>query len=62
VRVAAESGKANAALIALLAELLRVPKSAVRIASGGASRRKRIEIAGDGDAIAARLEAIGEAS
>jgi hypothetical protein len=61
VRAVPESGKANTALIELLAETLSVPKSAVRIAAGGSARLKRIEIAGDGAALAARLEALGEA-
>ena len=61
VRAVPEDGKANAALIELLAETLSVPKSAVRIAAGGSARLKRIEIAGDGAALAARLEALGEA-
>jgi len=59
VRAAAEGGKANAALVALLAATLGVPKSAIRIARGATARLKRIEIAGDGQALAARLEALG---
>jgi uncharacterized protein len=62
VRAAPENGKANAALIALLAEVLDVPKSAVRIASGATGRLKRMEIAGNGTALAARLERLGKAS
>ena len=62
VRAVPEDGKANAALIELLAKTLSVPKSAVRIAAGGSARMKRIEIAGDGAALAARLEAFGEIS
>lgn len=56
VRAVPEDGKANAALVSLLAEKLDVPKSAVRIASGATSRLKRVEIAGNGPALAARLE------
>jgi uncharacterized protein (TIGR00251 family) len=37
-------GRANAALLAFLAERLAVPKSAVRLLSGPASRDKRVEI------------------
>jgi uncharacterized protein len=37
---------ANDALIEFLAELLKTPKSAVRILSGDRSRMKRIEICG----------------
>jgi uncharacterized protein (TIGR00251 family) len=39
-------GKANKALVRLLSKKLRVPKGAVRIVSGEASRRKRIRIEG----------------
>ena len=56
-RVAAppEDGKANAALVGLLARALDVKKSDVRIASGTASRLKTIEIDGDEAALTARL-------
>lgn len=56
VRAVPEDGKANGALVSLLAEKLDVPKSAIRIASGATSRLKRVEIAGDAATIAARLE------
>lgn len=59
VRSVPEDGKANAALIALLAESLDVSKSAIRIASGATSRLKRVEIAGGGAALAARIEGLG---
>ncbi len=39
-------GKANAALIALLAECLGIPKSRVSIKRGLASRRKVVSVAG----------------
>ena len=58
VRAVPEDGKANAALVALLAASLDVPKSAVRIASGASGRLKRVEIAGDGKVLAARLEGL----
>ena len=38
--------RANDALIEFLAQLLKTPKSAVRILSGDRSRTKRIEIRG----------------
>lgn len=38
--------KANDALCRLLAERLKIPQSAVRIASGGKSRKKRVAIRG----------------
>ena len=61
VRAVPEAGKANTALTELLAKILSVPKSAVHIAAGGSARLKRIEIKGDSAALAARLEALGEA-
>ena len=49
VRVTAtpEGGKANEAVVALLAKHLRVPKSNVRIVRGHKSRAKRISIEGN---------------
>ena len=48
VKVAAppDKGKANAALIKLLAKALDMPKSALTVAAGEASRLKTIEIRG----------------
>jgi uncharacterized protein len=50
VRLAAPpvDGAANAALVALLAELLAVPRRAVRIVSGLQSRAKVVEVDGIG--------------
>ena len=42
----AVENRANDALIEFLAQLLKTPKSAVRILSGDRSRTKRIEIRG----------------
>ena len=50
-----EDGKANKALIALLAKSLAIPKSSIRIAAGETSRLKTIEIVGDRAALEARL-------
>lgn len=50
VSAAAAEGAANAAVIVLLAKALKVPKSAVRIASGDTARIKRLEIDGVDDA------------
>lgn len=47
VRAAPENGRANAALIELVAKTLRAPKNAVSIASGETSRVKKLFIAGD---------------
>ena len=46
VSAAPEGGRANQALIALLAELLNLPRSSVTIAAGAGSRNKRIHVAG----------------
>jgi len=61
VRVAAppEAGKANKALIALIAETFGVSRSAVTIAGGETARLKLIDIAGDAKTIAEKLQAIG---
>lgn len=47
-------GEANAALVALMAELAGVPKSAVRIEAGAASRTKRVRVDGVEDAVLLR--------
>lgn len=39
-------GEANAALVELLARLLEVPRRAVSLVSGDASRRKRVRVDG----------------
>jgi len=61
VRVSAppEDGKANQALIELLAKKFNCAKSAVRIVSGETSRLKRVEIAGNTDALAQKLQEFG---
>lgn len=61
VRVAAapEAGKANKALIAVLAEKLGVAKSAIAIVGGETARNKWIEVDGDASEIARRLETMG---
>ena len=48
VRVAAapERGRANDAVLELLAETLALPRSSVTLISGGASRDKLVELAG----------------
>lgn len=54
VRQAPEDGKANAALEALLAAALGVPKSAVAVSRGHTARLKQIEVRGlsEADAMA----------
>ena len=58
VSVPPEGGKANAALIALVAKALRVPRGAVRIERGATSRLKRLVVEGDAAALARRLESL----
>lgn len=61
VRVAAPpvDGAANLALIALLAETLRIPRRSLRIVQGIAGRQKVVEIDPDHtDACRLRLEAL----
>ena len=50
VRAQPVEGKANAALEALVAGALDLPKSHVRLAAGGSSRLKHLIIEGLGDA------------
>ena len=49
VSAAASEGAANAAVVALIAGALDLPKSAVRIVAGETSRVKRLEITGAGE-------------
>jgi uncharacterized protein (TIGR00251 family) len=49
-----ERGKANAAVVEVLAEALGVPRAAVRIVAGETSPRKTIEVAGVGEEVALR--------
>lgn len=50
-------GKANDECVKVLARFFDVPKSSVRVVSGGSSRRKVIELRGiDPDEVASRLE------
>ena len=51
-----EGGKANAALIKLLAKAWKLPKSAIRIVAGQSSRQKTLLIAGDPEELRERLE------
>jgi uncharacterized protein (TIGR00251 family) len=52
VRVSAppENGRANDALVRLLAETLELPRRAVTLVSGHAGREKTVELAGIGSA------------
>lgn len=56
VRAAPEDGRANAALIELLAKTLGLARSALAIVSGEKARLKTIRAAGDTTALARRLD------
>jgi len=58
VKAVPEDGKANAAVIALLAKSLRLSKSSLTVTGGHTARQKTLTIAGDGLALAAALEAL----
>jgi uncharacterized protein (TIGR00251 family) len=51
-----EDGKANAALIKLLAKEWRLPKSTMDIVQGAADRRKVVFISGEAEQLRQRLE------
>ncbi len=55
VKAVPEKGKANAALIALIAKWLDLPKSHCGLASGGKSRLKQVLVRGDARELKARL-------
>ena len=50
-----DKGKANAAVVALLAKALGVPKSAVSVVSGETARLKTLAVVGDGAALVEAL-------
>ncbi len=60
VRAVPEDGKANAALVALLAKQAGVPRSGVCVVAGQASRLKQVEIKGDAQAILTLLFGWGQ--
>lgn len=51
-----ENGKANKALIALLASELRLPKSSIGFVSGETSRKKILRIEGDPEELDRKLQ------
>ncbi|TXH39100.1 MAG: DUF167 domain-containing protein [Rhodospirillaceae bacterium] len=55
VTAAPEDGKANAAVIALLAKEWGVAKTAISVVSGATDRRKLVEIRGQPEELAARI-------
>jgi len=58
VRAVPEDGKANKALEKLLAKTLGVPGGGVSVTGGATSRLKQVHIAGEPQALAARLRQI----
>ena len=56
VRAVPDRGKANAAVIALLAKGLGVPKSAIALVAGDTARLKTLRLSGDPAALAAAIE------
>lgn len=57
VTVPAEDGKANSAVIELLAEEWRLPKSVFEIVRGATQRDKVVRISGEPDRLAERIVA-----
>jgi hypothetical protein len=55
VRAVPEGGKANTAVCTAVAKALGVPKSAVDVVRGGASRHKQVEVEGVTDADVVRV-------
>ncbi|WP_374545370.1 DUF167 family protein [Rhodoblastus sp.] len=58
VRAVPEDGKANEALIALLAKQLKHPASRIRLTAGATARQKTLLLEGDSDSLAERLAAL----
>jgi len=58
VKAPPEAGKANDALVGLIAELLGLRRRDVTLALGAANRRKLVHVAGDPAALARRLEEV----
>lgn len=60
VTAAPERGKANAAVLGLIADALRVPRGNVRLTAGATRERKLLEVDGLSDAeVRARLRECG---
>lgn len=62
VTAAPEGGKANAALVKLLAKAWRLPKTSISVVAGAAGRRKTLFVEGEPGALMARLGAWLEAA
>ena len=59
VRAVPANGAANQALEKLVAKALGVPASSVSVVAGGTARLKTLRIAGDPEALARSIEALG---
>ncbi len=57
VSAAAEKGKANEAVLKLLAKAWKLPRSSFSIVSGETGRNKVVAVSGEPEVLAARLEA-----
>lgn len=55
VRAAPEDGRANAALVELVADEIGIPKSTVAVVAGHSSRMKSLHIAGDTAALERKI-------
>ena len=51
-----ENGKANAALIKLLAKAWKLPKTALTVSAGAKDRRKTVHVAGDPETLLPHLQ------
>ena len=56
-----EKGKANKALIALLAKAIKVPKSEITVVTGETARQKILRIDGDPEDLKSRIDALASA-
>jgi len=56
VTAAPENGKANAALIKLLAKAWKLPKTSLTISAGAKDRRKTVHVAGNPDILLPHLQ------
>ena len=59
VKAVPDKGQANAAVIALLAKAIGVPKSAITLVSGDTARFKTLRIIGDPTSLTAALAKLG---
>ncbi|CDP53497.1 hypothetical protein JP74_19475 [Devosia sp. 17-2-E-8] len=58
VKAVPDKGKANAAVIALLAKKLGLPKSAITLESGETARMKILLVSGEAASVIGRLETL----